>query len=404
MKTMFEKIFGNPPINISYVEIGSFGKNEKSKNTDRHCDLAYSITKNGLIPTSEYFKDAKVTSDDTSGYRIVRKNWFVYSPSRIDVGSINILRDQEEVIVSPLNVVFSIDEQTVLPQYLLYYLQSRQGTWQILTSRQGIEGTGRKLLPFEKFAKIVVPLPPLDTQAKIVRLLDSFSNLSNILNVELAARKKQYSYYLNKFFEEQVNNIVPLSSLGKLTRGKRFVHADAVEDGVPCIHYGELYTYYGAHANSVRSHIREELRDKMRYAHKNDVIIVGAGENNVDIGIGVAWEGDEEVAVHDACYTLSHSQNPRYISYYLRSNMYHEQIKKYVSSGKICAISAAGIGKSLIPVPSLEKQAEIVSMLNVFEEICNSSDTGIPGELSRRNKQFEYYRDQIFDFEGRIQR
>ena len=308
------------------------------------------------------------------------------------------------MIVSPLNVVFSIDEQTVLPQYLLYYLQSRQGTWQILTSRQGIEGTGRKLLPFEKFAKIVVPLPPLDTQAKIVRLLDSFSNLSNILNVELAARKKQYSYYLNKFFEEQVNNIVPLSSLGKLTRGKRFVHADAVEDGVPCIHYGELYTYYGAHANSVRSHIREELRDKMRYAHKNDVIIVGAGENNVDIGIGVAWEGDEEVAVHDACYTLSHSQNPRYISYYLRSNMYHEQIKKYVSSGKICAISAAGIGKSLIPVPSLEKQAEIVSMLNVFEEICNSSDTGIPGELSRRNKQFEYYRDQIFDFEGRIQR
>ena len=99
MKTLYEKIFGNVPYNVPYVEIGAFGKNEKTKNTDQKCDLAYSITKNGLIPTSAYFKDAKVTSDDTSGYRIVRRNWFVYSPSRIDVGSINYLRDQEEVIV-----------------------------------------------------------------------------------------------------------------------------------------------------------------------------------------------------------------------------------------------------------------------------------------------------------------
>ena len=404
MKTLYEKVFGNAPANIPYVEIGSFGKNEKGKNADRHCELAYSITKGGLIPTSEYFKDAKVTSDDTSGYRIVRKNWFVYSPSRIDVGSINYLRDQEEVIVSPLNVVFSVDEQIIIPQYLLYYLQSRQGTWQILTSREGIEGTGRKLLPFEKFSKILVPLPSLEMQAKIVKLLDSFSNLTDILINELAARKKQYTFYLNKFFEEQEENVVPLSSLGQLTRGKRFVHADAVDNGVPCIHYGELYTFYGAHAKTVRSHIREELRDKMRYARRNDVIIVGAGENNTDIGIGVAWEGDEEVAVHDACYTFSHSQNPRYISYYLRSDMYHEQIKKYVSSGKICAISAVGIGKALIPVPTLEKQAEIVSMLNAFEELCNSNDSGIPGEITRRNSQYEYYRDQIFDFEGRLQR
>lgn len=404
MKTLYEKIFGNVPYNVPYVEIGAFGKNEKTKNTDRKCDLAYSITKNGLIPTSAYFKDAKVTSDDTSGYRIVRRNWFVYSPSRIDVGSINYLRDQEEVIVSPLNVVFSVDERAILPQYLLYYLQSRQGTWQILTSREGIEGTGRKLLPFEKFSKILVPLPPLEMQAKIVQLLDKFSSLSDMLLVELNCRRKQYSYYLNGCFENQVKNVVPISSLGQLTRGKRFVHADAVDVGVPCIHYGELYTYYGAHANSVRSHIREDLRDKMRYARKNDVIIVGAGENNIDIGIGVAWEGDEEIAVHDACYILSHSQNPRYISYFLRSDMYHDQIKKYVSSGKICAISATGIGKALIPIPSLEKQAEVVSMLNAFEELCNSNDSGIPGEISRRNKQLEYYRDYIFDFGGRFQR
>lgn len=136
----------------------------------------------------------------------------------------------------------------------------------------------------------------------------------------------------------------------------------------------------------------------MRYAHKGDVIIVGAGENNIDIGVGVSWEGEEDVAVHDACYTLVHDQNSRYISYYLRSHMYHEQIKKYVSSGKICAISAEGIGKAMIPLPSLKKQDEIVSILNRFETLCNDISEGIPAEIEARKKQYEYYRDKLLTF------
>lgn len=178
------------PNGVEYKEVGSIAKCEKGKNKDNHCKLAYSITKNGLIPTSEYFKDATVTSDDTSGYRIVKKHWFVYSPSRIDVGSINYLHDETEVIVSPLNVVFSIDEDTIRPEYLLYFLQSRSGTWQILTSREGIEGTGRKLLPFDKFSKIRLPVPPLEIQDEVIRILGNFTELIAELNAELAVRKK----------------------------------------------------------------------------------------------------------------------------------------------------------------------------------------------------------------------
>lgn len=246
--------------------------------------------------------------------------------------------------------------------------------------------------------EISVPVPPLEVQREIVRVLDHFTLLSAELSAELKARKKQYEYYLDSFFKEQSDCLIPLNQVGKLTRGKRFVHADAVEEGVPCIHYGEIYTYYGTHANTVKSHIREELRDKMRYAHKGDVIIVGAGENNIDIGVGVSWEGEEDVAVHDACYTLVHDQNSRYISYYLRSHMYHEQIKKYVSSGKICAISAEGIGKAMIPLPSLKKQDEIVSILNRFETLCNDISEGIPAEIEARKKQYEYYRDKLLTF------
>ena len=183
---------------VQWKTLGEIGKIEKGKNKDKKCSLAYSITKGGLVPTVEYFKDIKITSDDTSGYRIVKKNWFVYSPSRIDVGSINYLHDDIEVIVSPLNVVFSINENITLPSYLLYFLRSRNGSWQILTSREGIEGTGRKLLPFDKFSKIKVPVPSIEIQVEIVKCLDKFLEYNSILELELTNRQKQYEYYRDK--------------------------------------------------------------------------------------------------------------------------------------------------------------------------------------------------------------
>ncbi|WP_288772684.1 restriction endonuclease subunit S, partial [uncultured Megasphaera sp.] len=194
---------------------------------------------------------------------------------------------------------------------------------------------------------------------------------------------------------------IKLICLGTLTRGKRFVHADAVENGVPCIHYGELYTHYGIYAETNKSFIREELRLKMRYAQKGDVIIVGAGENNIDIGIGVDWEGAEDIAVHDACYTYHIDKElalPRYISYYLRTDDYHKQIKKYVSEGKICSISADSIGKAEISFPTLVEQERIVGILDRFDALCNDIGTGLPAEIEARQKQYEYYRDTLLHF------
>lgn len=189
------------PEGVEYVKLGDIAKVEKEKNTKNQCSKAYSITKRGLMPTDEYFKKANVTSSDTTGYRIVKHHWFVYSPSRIDVGSINFLREDYDVIVSPLNVVFSVDESRVLPDYLLYYLNSRQGSWQILSNIKGIEGTGRKLLPFEVFSSFDIPLPPIKIQEEITRVLDSFNALTSELESELEARKKQYEYYRDKLLD-----------------------------------------------------------------------------------------------------------------------------------------------------------------------------------------------------------
>ncbi len=312
-------------------------------------------------------------------------------------GTPNVKYYKGKFVTGDNRIATSLDTTALDNKYLFYWMQS-----QIELIGSFYRGSGIKHPSMKSVLELNVPVPPLPVQREIVRILDNFTELTAEftaeLTAELTARKKQYEYYLNSFFESQKDNLVTLESLGTLTRGKRFVHADSTESGVPCIHYGELYTYYGVHADTVKSHIREELRSKMRYAGKGDVIIVGAGENNIDIGVGVAWEGDEDVAVHDACYTLKHSQNSKYISYYLRSNMYHEQIKKYVSEGKICSISATGLGKALIPMPSLEEQAHIVSILERFDALCNDITAGLPAEIEARQKQYKYYRDKLLSF------
>lgn len=264
-------------------------------------------------------------------------------------------------------------------------------------------GVTRYNISKKEFAKIQIPLPPLPIQEAISDILDKFENLSAELQAELQARKLQYEYYrdqlLTRFAPDQPVTEYSLGDLGTLTRGRRFVRDDVRQSGQPCIHYGDMYTYYGLHASETRTFLDRDFPKKMRYAENGDVVIVGAGENDLDIGIGMVWEGDEPAAIHDACYILRHSINPRYISHYLRTTFYHEQIRKYVNSAKICSISAENLAKAKILVPSMEEQARIVAILDKFEALVNDLSQGLPAEIAAVQEQYEYYRNKLLTFD-----
>ena len=297
-------------------------------------------------------------------------------------------------------VIYDFKEINV--KFLLHYLNGYLKEYILRNCKKG----SVPYITLPMLQKFPVPVPPLEIQCEIVHILDDFTLLSAELSAELKARQKQYQYYIDYFYalenkENLDGKIYQLDELGELIRGKRFVHADAVsENGIPAIHYGELYTYYGVIATETKSQIRKDIPKKLRYAKKGDIVIVGAGENNIDIGVGVAWLGDYEVAVHDACYIFHPSEKvlSKYISFYLRADMYHQQIKKYVSEGKICAISAQGIGKSKIYVPSIEEQKRVIKILENFDKLNKDIISGIPAEIEARQKQYEYYRDKLLTF------
>lgn len=254
-----------------------------------------------------------------------------------------------------------------------------------------------------KYSQIEIPLPPIEVQTEIVCILDKFTSLEAELEAELDCRKRQYEYYRDKLlsFDNVGGQEVEwkkMSEVGTFIRGKRFVRTDIVEEGVPCIHYGDIYTYYGLTATKAKTYLKPEKAEKMKFASKNDVVIVGAGENNMDIGVGVAWLSDEEVAIHDACYIFKSKMNPRFVSHYLRCSNYHLQIKKYVCEGKICSISSKSIGRSLIPVPSLQEQERIANVLDRFESLTTSLQSGLPAEMAARRQQYEHYRDKLLTF------
>ena len=288
----------------------------------------------------------------------------------------------------------------VSTKYLYYCLVNMQE--KIYATKKG---GGVPHVHISSIDKFLIPIPPPPVQEEIVKILDRFAEYAAELQAELQARQEQYEYYRNKLltFNEIGGGIqgviwMKMSEIGTFIRGKRFVRTDIVNDGVPCIHYGDMYTYYGLYATESKGMLRNELAPKMRYAQKNDVVIVAAGENKEDIGIGMAWLGDEPAAVHDACFIFKSDLYPQYVSHYLRTKYYHKQIVKHVSEGKICSISAKGLGNAIIPIPPYEEQVRIATQLNKFDALVSDLVQGLPAEIAAVQEQYEYYRDKLLSF------
>lgn len=264
--------------------------------------------------------------------------------------------------------------------------------------------------------KIPIPCPDnpkksLAIQAEIVRILDAFTELTAELTAELAAeviaRRKQYNHYRDRLlsFEEREVEWKRLGDIGEFIRGKRFTKSDFAEGGIPVIHYGEIYTRYGAFADNAYSRVRDDLNNSLRYAEPNDVVIAGVGETVEDVGKAVAWIGAEPVAIHDDSYAFRHSMNPKFVSYVMQTATFIAEKSKHVSRGKLNRLLISGLEKVSIPVPfsndpdkSLAEQARIVAILDRLDALTNSITKGLSREIELRQKQYAYYRESLLSF------
>ena len=319
------------------------------------------VDQNGGV---QYDSELKLTEEGALKSRVIKAN----SVLMCCIGSVgktgytlnNVTCNQQ------INTLTPYDNYN--PRFVYYALISPFFQQEVIKIANSAKAT-LPIISKGKWEILSIPVPPLSEQQSIVDYLDSaFAKIDAMkANAEkrLNEAKALFQASLKKMLEPKEGwEEKKMGDICEIIRGKRFVRTDIVEEGVPCIHYGDIYTHYGLSVTKTRGCIKPELAKKMRFAEKNDVVVVQAGENNWDIGVGIAYFGDEPAAVHDACFILKHKQNPMYISYYLRSYNYHWYLLDYVHEGKICSFLKPALENAPISLPPLSTQQSIVATLN----------------------------------------
>ena len=284
-------------------------------------------------------------------------------------------------------------------KYLYYYLKQNE---LLLTSLQS-EG-GVPTINTQKISSIYFPLPPLEVQTRIVEILDKITSLEAELEAELEARKQQYEYYRNKLLSfnelgggKQVN-WKKISEIGTVVRGTSFQKKHFTDEGTPCIHYGQIYTQYAHHVYKTISYVGDEISRSPRRAKTGALVMATTSENIEDVGKCIVWLGEEDIIVsNDACF-IQHTLNPKYLGYLLQTESFSNYKKKVATGTKVVRINADAVADFEVPVPSLEEQSRIVSILDRFEAMTTDLQNGLPAEIEARRQQYEYYRNKLLTF------
>ena len=263
-------------------------------------------------------------------------------------------------------VVF-LKTEKVLYKFLYYFIKNNQE--KLMNSKQGagIPGLNRKAI-----YSLNIPLPPLPIQQEIVRILDTFTNLTAELTAELTARRKQYEYYRDELltFGEDVSR-VQLGLVCDFKYGKG--------NNIPN-ETGE-YPVYGCNG----------IVSTTNTFNSEDAPIIGhIGSAGV-----VNWGKGKHFVTYNGtiCRVKADKIRSRY-AYYVLNSLHLERFVK----GSQPFLSYGDFSKVLIPLPPIERQDEIVRILDQFDYFCNDLTSGIPAEISARQKQYEYYRNQLLTF------
>lgn len=208
---------------------------------------------------------------------------------------------------------------------------------------------------------------------------------------------------LSKLIQQLCPNGVVYKKLGDIatiTRGGNFQKKDYVEQGFPCIHYGQIYTKYNLFVTETISRISNEKAEQQKKADPGDIIMAVTSENIEDVCKCIAWLGNSKVAVSGHAVIIHHNLNPKFLTYFLSSSLFYKQKLSMVQGTKVIEVSPEKLKKTILPVPPLEVQQEIVRILDQFAELTTELTTELTAELTARKQQYIYYRNFLLSHQN----
>ncbi|MEH0840649.1 restriction endonuclease subunit S [Streptococcus anginosus] len=320
---------------------------------------------------------------------------------------------------------YSSDNENINLRYIYHYLVHNKEHFQNIANNMQMPQISSN--DTEKFK---IPVPSLEIQSRIVQVLDNFDMVCHDLNIglpkEIELRQKQYEYFRDKLLTFIAEGVYPdsgqwtvawaqsdlikllnwvfgpikveLGALGDIIRGNGLQKKDFQDVGVPCIHYGQIYTYYGIETERTKSFINSELAKKLQKARTGDLIVATTSENVEDVGKSLVWLGKEEVCIGGHSCIIRTEQNTKFLAYLFRTRFFQIQKGKRVLGTKVIELYPKNLAKIKIILPPLSEQERIVSILDKFNILTHSLSEGLPKEIEQRQKQYEYWREQLLNF------
>lgn len=296
------------------------------------------------------------------------------------------------------NSCYSLSVITGVPldwTFLFYYLKNRQSDFTNIQQKGGIPAVSKnQICDFE------IPVPPLPIQQEIVRILDTFTELTANLQTELEARKKQYAYYRDCLLNFEGVDGVEWKKLGEVCEKTYNIKWDTCDN---------IYQYIDLSSVNINNHNIEETQEinkenapsrAQQIVLYNDVLLGTTRPMLKRICI-IPLEYNEQICSTGFC-VLRVNKNillPRFLYFFISTNSFFDYVEKNQEGAGYPSISNIKIFKFQIPVPPLPEQRRIVAILDHFETLVNDLSVGLPAELEARRKQYEYYRDKLLTFD-----
>ena len=387
MSKIFDLINELCPNGVEFVELGEIADIEKGTQLNKSLlskDGKYPVMNGGINPSGywhEYSHDADMIVISQGGASAGYVNWL---DTRFFAGAHAF--------------VINAKEKYILKRYAFHYLKRNQQNFM-----QSQYGAGIPALAKSELEKFKLPVPPMEVQREIVRILDSFT----LLTAELTARKKQYEFYrdfLLNFNEDQseikwdiIDNIFIMKNGYTPSKANK----DFWENGTISWYRMEDIRENGRILSESIQKITPQAVKGGKLIPKNSIIVATT-----------ATIGEHALAIAD-----SFLMNQRFTSFPIRELLkdkldikfvfYYffkicEWCKQNTNSSSFPSVDMAKLKKVKFPIPSLQTQQKVVDILDKFDTLVNSITEVLPREIELRRKQYEHYRELLLNFKPKM--
>ena len=286
------------------------------------------------------------------------------------------------------------------PKYVSYFFASSSFQDQ---KRPYLTGAKVRRIADKGLSRIQIPVPPLEVQREIARILDQFTTLEAELEAELEARRVQYEHYRNHLlsYESLATRspvkVVKLGDVIAISRGAspRPISKYVTQgEGIPWIKIGDVDPR-GKFVTSAAECITSAGAEKSRKVLPGDFILSNS------MSFGRPYILQIEGCVHDGWLILSNVADhwiPDFLYHSLRTDNVQRQFAQLASGGTVRNLNSRVIESVELPLPPKVVQEEIVSMLDRFDALVNDISSGLPAEIAARRAQYEHYRDRLLSF------